>query len=81
MAEIDGRNVFMDPTSTYQRGGLDNFAEPDYDFVLPIKSGQSDLVKVDIPFSAYPIQNITENYKYEEDGSISLNIESVFRWG
>ena len=29
MAEIDGRNVFMDPTSTYQRGGLENFAEPD----------------------------------------------------
>ena len=78
MAEIDGRNVFMDPTSTYQRGGLENFAEPDYDFVLPIKSGQSELVKVDIPFEAYPVQNITENYKYEEDGSISLNVESIY---
>ena len=78
VAEIDGRNVYFDPTGTYQRGSLEGYGEPDYGFVLPIKPGQSELVEVDIPFEAYPTQSILEKYTYEEDGSLSLNVEAHY---
>ena len=78
MAELNDRNVFMDPTGTYQRGTLETFGEPDYGFVLPIKSGQSKLVKVDIPFEAYPLQTIKERYTYQEEGSVSLEVTSTY---
>lgn len=78
MVELDGRNVFMDPTGTYQRGILKTFGEPDYDYVLPIKAGQSELLKVEIPFEAYPQQTIQERYTYQDEGSISLEITSTY---
>ncbi len=78
MVEIDGRNVFMDPTGTYQRGSLDSFGEPDYGFVLPIKKGQSELIEIDIPFEAYPLQTIIERYTFEDDGLITLNVDAIY---
>ena len=78
MAEIDGRNVFMDPTGTYQRGSLQSFGQPDYGFVLPIKAGQSKLVEVDIPFENYPLQTISERYTFQNDGLLTLDVESIY---
>ncbi|MEP3890368.1 MAG: DUF3857 domain-containing protein [Hellea sp.] len=79
MAEIDGKSYWLDPTLTYQAGSEDTLTVPDYGYVLPLKTGQSNIVEIVITPPSNPTTHVTETYRLEEDGSMSLKADTVYR--
>jgi transglutaminase-like putative cysteine protease len=46
MARLDGRNYWLDPTRTHQRGDLDTLYQPDYDYALVVAETGGGLLRM-----------------------------------
>jgi transglutaminase-like putative cysteine protease/tetratricopeptide (TPR) repeat protein len=79
--DIDEHRYWVDPTLIHQGGRLDNMASPDYGYVLPVQEAQSELVKIDIPFSDSPRYESRETYSIAYDGDVGLllSVQDVYR--
>ncbi len=78
LAEIDGKKYWLDPTLSYQGGKADNLAPLDYGYVLPIKAGAQNLVKIEVSEPKKPTSFITETYTLLENGGMNLDITSEY---
>ena len=78
MADLNGTIVYLDPTATYEGGNLENYGEPDFGYVLPIRKDQDELVKVGIPIDSYPVQEFSEHYEFQDNGALKFSVESRF---
>jgi hypothetical protein len=48
-ARINGRTYWLDPTISYQRGGLENYYDPPFERSLVLKAGTTELEKIPRP--------------------------------
>ncbi len=46
LARLDGRNYWLDPTRTHQRGDLETLYQPDYDYALVVADSDGGLKKM-----------------------------------
>ncbi|MEJ2456235.1 MAG: DUF3857 domain-containing protein [Candidatus Thiodiazotropha sp.] len=46
LARLNGRNYWLDPTRTHQRGDLETLYQPDYDYALVVAERDGGLVKM-----------------------------------
>ena len=62
-AKIAGKTYWLDPTISYQRGGLDKYYDPSYERALVLREGTSELEKIPLP--AINSGSILVKEKYE----------------
>ena len=77
-AKIHGEWVWMDPTSSYEEGGLVTAARPDYGYVLPVTPGRDDLVRIDPEERSYLGADVTESYRFTPRG-VLLTVTSHYQ--
>jgi len=77
-ANLDGETFWMDPTATYERGGLNGAIQPDYGYVLPLTNGPDDLVLIDPNRHPQFYQDITETFSFSFVGAM-LRVETIYR--
>ena len=79
-AKINGKTYWLDPTISYQRGGLDKYYDPPYERALVLREGIRELEK--IPFPASGSGSIAVQERYEDkngQGPISLSVTTTYR--
>lgn len=72
--EIDGRKFWVDPTLSHQGGTAGTFAPLGYGYVLPVRRGQSRLVKLDFPVPETPVLEMSETLEIPESGDVGLRL-------
>jgi len=78
--KMNGRTYWLDPTISYQRGGLDRYYDPPYERGLVLRSGITSLEKIPTPTSEAGSIDIVEQYKSVEPGSaVSLFVTRIYR--
>src|SRR6185503_1977563 len=60
--KMNGRTYWLDPTISYQRGGLDKYYDPPYERGLVLHSGTTALEKIPRPVSGAGSVDIVERY-------------------
>ncbi len=61
-ATVNGRNYWLDPTRSYQRGNLDTVYQPDFDYALIISDQYSDLIKMSDDITAIHSKEVKETF-------------------
>ncbi len=79
--DIDGDEHWVDPTLSHQGGLAENIAKLDYGYVLPLREGQENLVRLPAPVSDLPVFEVRESFLLPEDNDIgmSLSAEYIYR--
>jgi len=79
--EIEGQKYWVDPTLSHQGGLAENLANLEYGYVLPIRGGQTDLVKLHDPMPTLPTIEIRESFEIPDTGDVgmTLAVEYVYR--
>jgi len=79
-AIIDGKTYWLDPTISYQRGGLESYYDPPFQRALVLKSGSTGLEKIPSPASNAGSIDIVESYTSEDSHSpVTLTVTRTFR--
>jgi len=78
-ASMNGKSYWLDPTISYQRGGLDSYYDPPYERGLILRAGSATLEKIPIPASGAGSTDIVETYNGENGGAISLSVTKTYR--
>jgi transglutaminase-like putative cysteine protease/tetratricopeptide (TPR) repeat protein len=78
--EIDGQKSWVDPTLSHQGGLAENLANLEYGYVLPIRAGQTDLVKLDEPLPHRPTLEILETFEIPESGEIGMKLTAQYTY-
>jgi transglutaminase-like putative cysteine protease len=79
-AKINGRTYWLDPTISYQRGGLDNYYDPPFERGLVLQAGSTGLEKIPVPSSGAGSIDIVEQYKSESSRSaVALTVTKTYR--
>lgn len=79
-ARVEGRDYWLDPTITGQRGSLDSLDLPPYGMALPVAPGSGELVEVVAPASAAHGVEYAERFTANADGKrVRLSVETRYR--
>lgn len=82
LARIDGRDYWLDPTSTYQGGTLENTTPPAFGKALVVAAGSRELADIPRPASLHPDVRIDEHYAIQDDRRTALlEITTSYRGG
>lgn len=71
--------VFIDGTSTLNRGPLENREPVPYRFALVIRPGETGLTNIDRPMPMAPTWDVTQKWHTASDGTATLTIVTVAR--
>src|SRR6185503_12685075 len=78
-ARINGKTYWLDPTVSYQRGGLDKYYDPSYERGLVLRDGTGGLEKIPLPARGSGSVTIRERYESKADpGPVSLTVWTKF---
>lgn len=77
-AQISGKTFWLDPTISYQRGGLDKYYHPTYERALVLREGVADLEKIPLPTDDSGQIVIRERYEGKTSGPISLVVSTTY---
>lgn len=81
MARIDGRSYWLDPTSTQQRGPLDELGFPDFERALLIEPDTSGLVQIKPPRTPPVALEVEETVRALEGHAAELKVVSTWHGG
>ncbi|MFB1481635.1 DUF3857 domain-containing protein [Corallococcus sp. RDP092CA] len=74
-ATVAGRELWVDPTATLERGGLDSYAPPSYGRALLVTPGTTALSVIPAPTLAEPSVFVDETYvAMDRDGAATLDV-------
>lgn len=77
--QIDGKVYWLDPTISYQRGGLEKYYDPAYERALELRDGITDLEKIPLPTNDAGRIVILEKYEAKNsEGPISLVVKTAY---
>ena len=78
-ARINGKTYWLDPTISYQRGGLDGYYDPSYERGLVLRDGTNGLENIPTPASGAGSIEIVETYNGESSRSaVSLEVTKTY---
>ncbi len=77
-AELAGGTFWMDPTASYQGGGVNSAVEPDYGYVLPLDNRGRGLVEIGANNKPRHSREMTESFWFTFAGAI-LTVETEFK--
>ncbi len=69
VAEIDGEEVWIDPTISFQGGRFDATSFPDYGYALVIRDGETELTKIPERQTAPGLVSARYVYDFADDGA------------
>jgi hypothetical protein len=76
LARVDGRDYWLDPTMTDQRGTLEHIHQPDYEVALVLDGGETGLVDMNLPPLEAPKRTVREQFDlsggYDEPGRLTI---------
>lgn len=76
---VDGRDYWLDPTLTGQRGELDRREVPEYGYALPVREGADALVAVESPDAARNAVTVVERFLPAAEGrAVELSVETTY---
>jgi Domain of Unknown Function with PDB structure (DUF3857)/Transglutaminase-like superfamily len=79
-AKIDGKTFWLDPTISYQRGGLDSYYDPPFERGLVLQAGTTALEKIPRPTSSAGSIEIVESYSSRDTVSpVTLMVTKTYR--
>ena len=79
-ARINGRTYWLDPTISYQRGGLENYYDPPFERSLVLKAGSTELEKIPRPASNAGSIDVLEVYSGQDSQSaVTLAVTKTYR--
>ncbi|NTX59687.1 DUF3857 domain-containing protein [Myxococcus sp. CA051A] len=61
-ARLEGRDYWLDPTASHERGPLESFEPPPFRRALPIDEATTGLVEIPEPRSQEPVMELEESY-------------------
>jgi transglutaminase-like putative cysteine protease len=77
--KINGKTYWLDPTISYQRGGLDKYYDPPYERGLVLRAGTRELERIPLPSSAGALA-VREVYQgINNQSSISLVVTTTYQ--
>ena len=71
---VGDQTFWVDPTLSHQGGNLDGAAPLNYGFVLPVRQGQSQLVRTPAPVPDSPLHHIAETFELPENEEVGLRL-------
>lgn len=78
-AKIGGKTYWLDPTISYQRGGLDKYYDPPYERALVLRAETTALEKIPLPVNGSGSVIVYERYDNSNGpGPISLAVRTTF---
>lgn len=77
-AELDGRTLWLDPTSTSEGGDLGERDQSFYGVALPIAKGRSTLEAIPDPGKTTASIRVSERYDAAQDGKVRLFIDTTY---
>ncbi|HRQ65943.1 MAG TPA: DUF3857 domain-containing protein [Xanthomonadaceae bacterium] len=78
LLEWQGRQIWLDPTLNYQRGNLERIGFVDFEAALPLRPGQVEPVRVELPQSALSGLHVDERYEPGENaGEMLLTVHTT----
>ena len=78
-AKMNGKTYWLDPTISYQRGGLDKYYDPPYERALVLRDGTRDLEKIPLPSIGSGSIAVQERYEGKNSqGPISLSVTTTY---
>jgi transglutaminase-like putative cysteine protease len=78
-AKIGGKTYWLDPTISYQRGGLDKYYDPPYERALVLRPDTTALEKIPLPALSSGSIIVSENYDGPSGpGPISLLVRTTY---
>ncbi|MEA1015109.1 DUF3857 domain-containing transglutaminase family protein [Sphingosinicella sp. LY1275] len=80
LARVNGKDHWLDPTLAHQGGTLDTLAPLTYDYALPIRTGQRNLMRIQQTLPSGPTIEAVETYNLRPDG-IRLEVVTTYRGG
>jgi len=79
-ARINGRTYWLDPTISYQRGGLENYYDPPFERSLVLKAGTTELEKIPRPAGNAGSIDVLEVYSGQDSQSaVTLAVTKTYR--
>jgi len=79
-AKLNGKTYWLDPTISYQRGGLETYYDPPYLRSLVLKPGETDLQKIPEPKNGSGSIEILESYTGENAyASVTLDVTKTYK--
>jgi hypothetical protein len=79
-AKINGKTFWLDPTVSYQRGGLDQYYDPPFERGLVLRANVNQLEKIPVPLPTAGSLDVVETYERQAPQlPISLTVKSVYR--
>jgi hypothetical protein len=78
-AKIAGKTYWLDPTMSYQRGGLDKYYDPSYERALVLRADTIELENIPLPTVNSGSIVVKELYEgNSSDGPISLHVNTAY---
>lgn len=78
-AKLAGKTYWLDPTISYQRGGLDKYYDPYYERALVLREGVSGLEKIPLPTASSGHISVREKYDAKSSrGPVSLQVNTTY---
>jgi hypothetical protein len=79
-ATINGNTYWLDPTISYQRGGLSHYYPPPYQRALPLRTGSRGLEPIPAPTTGSGSIEAVEAYSRENgQAAITLSVTTTYR--
>ena len=79
-AMIGGRTYWLDPTISFQRGGLDQYYDPPYARALVLRDGSKELEQISPPTSQSGRTTIAERYTVTDYASpVAYSLTTTYR--
>ena len=75
-----GKRYWLDPTISYQRGDLENLAQPNYDVALIIKQGETGFTDMFTEPALKRIQ-VSDNYQIPEGIDEPVSFSTQYKYG
>jgi hypothetical protein len=81
VVRIHGKQYWIDPTYTFQRGSLENLVQPNYGYALIVDSKTTDLTKMPIHHLSTPAHEIHETFDLRQgrEKSALFTIKTIYR--
>lgn len=77
--QIAGKTYWLDPTMSYQRGGLEKYYDPPYERALDLRDGITELEKIPLPTINSGKIVIREKYEgANSEAPISLEVNTTY---
>lgn len=78
-AKLAGKTYWLDPTISYQRGGLDKYYDPGYERALVLREGVTELENIPFPTASSGHISVLEKYDAKSSkGPVSLHVNTTY---